>query len=245
MAAYYEQSVPMSKLSAKSELASSDILLVSEYNTESDSLYYTDQVTAGRYGEMISAQFGVQDLKDSTYDISAKIQSVSADYLSVRNDLDALSAAFLSNDELTRKVPELSAKKDSLSSSALSTLRLERVIYHGEGDLGRFYLSAFAVNECRPHGVSMLRFVIPPEMHGLSRHFTIRVSSDIDTIPVFVGDRVIFMTEELPARLPANKETFYDFKEVRPNGFYVRTGVPPNAYEFDSKEVAVVYHSNF
>lgn len=55
MAAYYDYSVPVSRLSAKQDLVSSDILLVSEYNTESDSLYYTDCVTAGRYGELISA----------------------------------------------------------------------------------------------------------------------------------------------------------------------------------------------
>lgn len=64
MAAYYEHSVPVSRLSAKTDLASSDILLVSEYNTESDSLYYTDQVTAGRYGEMISVRFDIQGMKD-------------------------------------------------------------------------------------------------------------------------------------------------------------------------------------
>ena len=88
MAAYYEHSVPISRLSAKTELASSDVLLVSEYNTESDSLYYTDAVTAGRYGEMISAQFDIQGMKDETADTSAKIVVVSSDYLSVRGDLD-------------------------------------------------------------------------------------------------------------------------------------------------------------
>ena len=64
MAAYYEHSVPISRLSAKSDLVSSDLLLISEYNTESDSLYYTDRVEAGKYGELISAQFDIQRMKD-------------------------------------------------------------------------------------------------------------------------------------------------------------------------------------
>ena len=54
MGAYYEYSIPVSRLSAKQDLVSSDILFVYEYNTESDSLYYTDYVTAANYGKLIS-----------------------------------------------------------------------------------------------------------------------------------------------------------------------------------------------
>lgn len=162
MTASYEYSVPVSRLSAKSELASSDVLLVSEYNTESDSLYYTDHVAAGRYGEMISCQFGIQEMKEETSDTSAKISAVSSDYVLIRNNTDELCAAFLSNDALTRKIPSLSASKDMLSVDALSTLRHERVIDLGMGDLGRFYLSAFSVNLCRPSGANMVKLIVPP-----------------------------------------------------------------------------------
>ena len=71
---------------------------MSEYNPESDSLYYTDQVTASKYGQLISVQLSVQEMKDETSDISTKISIVSSDCLSVRDDFDQLGSAFLSND---------------------------------------------------------------------------------------------------------------------------------------------------
>lgn len=109
--------------------------------------------------------------------------------------------------------------------------------------MGKFYLSAFSVNVCRPSGVSMLRFVIPPEMPGLSRHFTVRVSSDVDYVPVFYGDVVFFAERPFGEIRSGGKEIYYDFKEVRRNGFYVRSGTPARAYEADPDEVTIIYHS--
>ena len=131
-------------------------------------------------------------MKDETADVSSKITTVDADRLSVESDLDELNQAFLSNDGYTRRIPGLSAEKNLLSVQALSALRHEHVVDLGAGDAGKFYLSAFSVNICRPRGVNLLRFVIPPEMPGLSRHFTVRISSDVDFIPVFYGDAVFF-----------------------------------------------------
>ena len=122
-------------------------------------------------------------------------------------------------------------------------MRNERIIDLGAGDMGKFYLSAFAVNVCRPSGVNMLRFVIPPEMPGLSRHFTVRVSSDVDYVPAFYGNAVFFAEQPFNETQRGEEEIYYDFKEVRRNGFYVRYGAQPRTYETDPDEVAIVYHS--
>ena len=61
-------------------------------------------------------------------------------------------------------------------------------------------------------------------MPGLSRHFTARVSSDVDFVPVFCGAH-FFAQTELADVVSAGCEMYYDFKEVRPNGFYVRWGI--------------------
>ena len=89
----------------------------------------------------------------------------------------------------------------------------------------------------------MLRFVIPPEMPGLSRHFTVRVSSDVDYVPTLYGNAVFFAEQPFNETRRGGEEIYYDFKEVRRNGFYVRYGTPPQTYETDSDEVAIVYHS--
>ena len=123
-----------------------------------------------------------------------------------------------------------------------AVLRCERIIDLGAGDMGKFYLSAFAVNVCRPSGVNILRFVLPPELQGLSRHFTIKVLSDVDFVPAFVGNADFFAETSFSDVCPAGREIYYDFKEIGRNGFYVRFGISPSVYEAAPDEVTIIYH---